>query len=313
MNEPGAAPSSQPIRRLTATHVRGLIGVSFISFSSTLVKLADSSPNTVTFFRALYAIPLLLLLWAPGRARDRRTGRARAMAIGSGLILSVDLMLFHAAIDAIGASLGLVLANLQVLFVALAAYLVYRDRPSRAALVALPAVLVGAAFLSGLGRIDSFGDDPRRGVLLGIGAAMAYAAFLMTFRSANTSSAPPAGPLLDATVGAAAGALLLGIFDSGFNLVPSWPSHGWLALMALTVQVAGWLLIGATLPLLPALAGSFLILLQPVLGLVWGTTLLGESISVLQSFGVLFILGGISLVTVRGSVAGARESSHDPG
>jgi drug/metabolite transporter (DMT)-like permease len=236
------------------------------------------------------------------------------MAIGSGLILSIDLMLFHAAIDVIGAALGLVLANLQVLFVAFAAYLVYRDRPSRAAFIALPAVLVGAALLSGLGRADSYGDDPLLGVLLGIGAAISYAAFLMMFRSANKTPASPAGPLLDATLGAAAGALVLGLFDSGFDLIPSWPSHGWLVLMAFTVQVAGWLLIGATLPLLPALAGSFLILLQPVLGLVWGTTLLDEAISLVQGVGVALILAGIALVTLRGSVrAEAPRRSHDPG
>ncbi len=300
--------------RLTQAHLRGVLGVAFISFSSTLVKLADASPNTVTFFRALYALPVLILLRQPRRAADRRIRRERLIAVGSGLILSVDLMLFHAAIDAIGAALGIVLANLQVLFVAFAAYLVYRDRPSRAAVVALPAVLIGAALLSGLGRADSYGSDPVLGVALGVGSAVAYAAFLMTFRRANTTSSPPAGPLLDATLGAAIGAFILGLFDTSFDLIPSWPSHGWLALMALAVQVAGWLLIGVTLPMLPALAGSFLILLQPVLGLVWGTTLLEENISLVQGLGAALILGGIALVSIRGSVRdGAPEESDDVG
>ena len=82
-------------------------------------------------------------------------------------------------------------------------------------------------------------------------------------------------------------------------------------LMALMVQVVGWLLIGSTLPLLPALAGSFLILLQPVLGLVWGTTLLGESISSLQGVGVALILTGIAFVTLKGSVRTNPVGSDD--
>lgn len=294
--------------RLTSTYLRGVIGVAFISFSSTLVKLADSSPNTVTFFRALYAIPILWVIWVPVRATDRRSSKERLVAVAAGLILSVDLMLFHAAIDAIGAALGIVLANMQVLFVAFLAYVVYRDRPSRAAAIALPIVLIGAALLSGLGRADSYGDQPALGVILGLGAAVAYASFILLFRRANLGSASPSGPLLDATYGAAVGALVLGFFDSGFDLVPSWPSHGWLVLMAFMVQVVGWLLIGATLPLLPALAGSFLILLQPVLGLIWGTTLLNEDISLIQALGVLLILGGIALVTSKGSV---RPRSDD--
>ena len=298
--------------RLMTTYLRGVVGVAFISFSSTLVKLADSSPNTVTFFRAIYAIPMLVLVWAPRRSADRRTRRERSIAIGAGLMLSVDLMLFHAAIDAIGAALGLVLVNLQVLFVAFAAFLVYRDRPSRAAFVALPTVLLGAVLISGLGRADSYGAEPGLGVALGVGAAIAYASFILMFRSANATPAPPAGALLDATYGTAAGALFLGVFDSGFDLVPSWPSHGWLLLMAFMVQVVGWLLIGSTLPLLPALAGSFLILLQPVLGLVWGTSLLDEAISSLQGVGVLLILSGIALVTLKGSVRQDPVESHDP-
>jgi len=304
----GSAPS-----RLTTTYLRGVAGVAFISFSSTLVKLSDSSPNTVTFFRAIYAIPMLVLVWAPRRSADRRTRRERSIAVGAGLMLSVDLMLFHAAIDAIGAALGLVLVNLQVLFVAFAAFLVYRDRPSRAAFIALPTVLLGAVLISGLGRADSYGAEPALGVALGVGAAIAYASFILMFRSANATPAPPAGALLDATYGTAAGALLLGVFDSGFDLIPSWPSHGWLVLMAFMVQVVGWLLIGSTLPLLPALAGSFLILLQPVLGLVWGTSLLDEAISSLQGIGVLLILSGIALATLKGSVRKDPVESQDPG
>ena len=297
--------------RLPITYLRGVVGVAFISFSSTLVKLSEASPNTVTFFRAIYAVPMLLVLWAPRRALDRRSRQERAMAFGAGLMLSVDLMMFHSAIDAIGAALALVLVNMQVLFVAFAAFLVYRDRPSRAAFIALPTVLIGASLLSGLGRTDSYGDEPALGVILGLGAAVAYALFILMFRSATTTSAPPAGPLLDATYGSAVGAVLLGVFDSGFDLAPSWPSHGWLLLMALMVQVVGWLLIGSTLPLLPALAGSFLILLQPVLGLVWGTTLLGESISSLQGVGVALILSGIAFVTLKGSVRTTPVGSDD--
>lgn len=293
--------------------MRGFVGVAFISFSSTLVKLAETSPNTVTFFRAVYAIPILLFMWAPRRADDRRARRDRIIAFSAGLILSIDLVLFHTSIDLIGAALGLVLVNLQVLFVALAAYAVYRDRPSTAVFVALPLVLVGATLLSGLGRADSYGSEPVLGVVLGIGAAVAYAGFIMTIRSANATTAPATGPLLDATYGTATGALVLGAFDSGFDLMPTWPSHGWLFLMAVMVQVVGWLLIGSTLPHLPALAGSFLIMLQPVLGLLWGTTLLNEAISSLQGLGVVLILTGIALVTWRGSVRRAPVPSDNRG
>ena len=36
------------------------------------------------------------------------------------------------------------------------------------------------------------------------------------------------------------------------DLVPSWPAHVWLLILALSSQVLGWLLISASLPRLPA-------------------------------------------------------------
>ena len=59
-----------------------------------------------------------------------------------------------------------------------------------------------------------------------------------------------------------------------------------------------------------AFHGPFL--LQPVLGLIWGTALLDEVISPTQGAGVVLILSGITLVTWKGSV---RQSagSDDPG
>ena len=46
------------------------------------------------------------------------------------------------------------------------------------------------------------------------------------------------------------------------DLVPSWPAHGWLALLALTSQVLGWMLISVSLPRLPAALTSVLLLVS---------------------------------------------------
>ena len=49
--------------------------------------------------------------------------------------------------------------------------------------------------------------------------------------------APAAGPLFDATAGALIGSLVIGFFDPGFSLVPTWPAHAWLLALALGSQV----------------------------------------------------------------------------
>jgi len=109
-------------------HLLALAGVLSISFSAVFVRLASVSPVTATFFRAVYALPVLAGPWILLRRRDRRTRRDRALAVASGLILAVDLALWHESIALIGAGLGTVLANVQVVFVAIAGWVMFGER-----------------------------------------------------------------------------------------------------------------------------------------------------------------------------------------
>jgi drug/metabolite transporter (DMT)-like permease len=83
------------------------------------------------------------------------------------------------------------------------------------------------------------------------------------------------------------------------NLAPSWPAHGWLLLLALGVQVGGWLLISVSLPRLPAAVTSVLLTVQPVGSVVMGQLLLDERPSMVQLSGVVLILGGLILTGRR--------------
>src|SRR5689334_5189820 len=97
-------------------HLYALLGVLSISFSAILVRLADVSPVTAAFFRAVYAIPVLVALRAWNRAADRRSPHERALALASGVVLALDLALWHESIALLGAGLGTVIANVQVVF-----------------------------------------------------------------------------------------------------------------------------------------------------------------------------------------------------
>ena len=288
-------------RRLA--HVLAVSGILIISFSAIFVRLAGVSPATAAFFRAAYAAPVLVALWLIGRRRDHRDGRARLQAAAAGVVLAVDLTFWHVAIADIGAGLATVIANVQVLIVGLVAWLLYRERPTRAAFALVPLVLAGVTLISGLGRADAYGAHPARGVAFGVLAGASYACFLLVFRAAGRSSASPAGPLSDATLGTVAGALVIGpLFNPHFSLAVTWPAHGWLVALALAPQVTGWLFITAALPRLPALETSVLLLGQPMLTVFWAFLIFGERLSALQWAGAALVLGGVGLLSARGSV-----------
>ncbi|MGQ9571796.1 MAG: DMT family transporter [Dehalococcoidia bacterium] len=284
------------------TRLLALVGVLSISFSAIFVRLADVSPSTAALFRCAYAIPVLFLFWRLVREQDYRSAGDRRAAFASGLFLAMDLALWHQSIRLIGAGLATVLANIQVGFVGLAAWVIYRERPTALALFTIPAVFGGVVLMSGLGRADAYGDDPLGGVVFGVLSGVAYAGFLLVFRASNRGLAPSAGPLLDATAGAAVGSLFAGIFDPGFGFAMSWPAQAWLLALALIVQVGGWLLIGVALPRLPALETSVLLLLQPMATVLWGILIFAEQLSSLQGVGVALVLGGVAVLSLRGSV-----------
>jgi drug/metabolite transporter (DMT)-like permease len=280
--------------------VAGVLGALVIAFSAILVDLADVSPAAAAVFRCLYALPALaaLAIWED-RHYGRRTWRERRLALPAGVFFAVDLIAWHHAIADVGAGLATVLGNLQVVVVPFLALAVLGEHVPRRILAALPLVCVGVLLVSGALESGAYGSHPARGVLYGLVTGLTYAAFLLVQRQVSRDLRRPAGPLFDtslvATVCAAAYALALGDGD----LVPAWPSAGWLVVLALTSQVLGWLLITVSLPRLPAAMTSLTLTIQPIASVALGAILLGQDPTLLQLAGVACILAGLVWVAMR--------------
>ncbi len=282
------------------TRLLALIGVLSISFSAVFVRLAAVSPVTATFFRAAYAVPILVAVAAWQRAAHR-TGRSRALAVASGAVLALDLAFWHESIALVGVGLATVIANVQVVFVALAAWLIWTERPDGRTVAIIAGVLTGIVLTSGLSRPDAYGSAPVLGVVLGVLAGACYAGFLLLFRTANQAQGPTAGPLLDSTVGTMIGALLVAPLDARFSLVPFAPAHYWLVALAVIAQVIGWLFIAVALPRLPAVETSILLLVQPVFTILWGQVFFQERLSPVQWAGAALVLAGVGSMTFQRS------------
>ena len=277
----------------------GIVGALAIAFSAILVRLSEASPSTAAVFRCLYALPLLAALaawerrrYGPRPARDRRLGAV------AGVLLAADLILWHHSIVNVGAGLATVLGNLQVVLVALAAWAVLGERPGARIVAAVPVVLAGAVLISGVLEVAAYGRDPALGTVFAGLTVIAYAGFILVLRQTNSDVRRPSGPLFDATLVSGLVTILAGAALGEVDLVPAWPAHGWLALLALSSQVVGWLLISISLPRLPAAVTSVLLLIQPVAAVALAAVLLGEDPSTLQAFGVVVVLGGVALATV---------------
>src|SRR5215470_14745654 len=182
------------------------LGAGCISASAVLVKLADTGTATTAFYRCFLALPLLVALAvAEQRRHGPRRAAARGGAVLAGLFLAVDLVLWNHTIAEVGAGIATVLGNLQVLFVALTAWVLLRERPERRFLVALPVVMAGVVMVSGLAGDATGGIHPLAGIGYGLGTSLAYTAFLLIMRRTSAGAPHVARPLAEATAGAAVG------------------------------------------------------------------------------------------------------------
>jgi drug/metabolite transporter (DMT)-like permease len=278
-----------------------------IAFSGIFYRWAEVTPSTGTLFRCLFGLPILVLVAYAERRRFGPLPRTTvALAIVAGVFFAGDLTFWHHAIEAVGAGLATVLGNLQVLIVGIVAWAFLGERPSRATLVALPIVLVGVALISGVGG-GAYGRDPVLGVVLGVLTALCYAGYLLVIRRGGRDIRRPAGPVAVATVSTAAVAALIGFAAGDLDPTPSLESLGWLALLGVTSQSAGYLMISLSLPRLPSVVTSIILLAQPVATVFLSMWLLAESPSGIQLAGVSLVIGGIFYATVATSRARAAE------
>ncbi len=298
------------------TMLIALLGAASISFSPVLYIYSDTNPSTGAFFRMLYALPFLALLAYLVRQSDTRSSRTRWLAFGAGLLLAPDMLVYHSAMIFIGVGIATLIGNSQVIIVTLASWKLFGEKPNPAILISLPIVMIGLALISGIFDSNPYGEDPVKGVIFGIMGAFFYSFFLIVFRHANKELAPVSSVQFDATAGAALGLLILGLLPLSraaiepLDIQPTWPGHGWLILLALLCQVAGWLAIAHALPRLPAAHTSFAILLQPVLTLIWGYLILHEDgHSQNQLLGIFLVLIAIASVTLYGSATTSDEST----
>ena len=304
MRRAAAALADRPV-------LAAVLGALTIAFSAIFVRLADVSPATAAIFRCAYAIPILAVLaWDEGRRYGPRAAGQARLAWIAGAFFAVDLILWHHAIGQVGAGLATVLGNTQVVVVPIAAWLFLGEKPGGRVAASVPIVLIGVVLISGVLGGEAFGRDPVLGVLFGIGTGIAYAGFILIQRGANADLRRPAGPLLDATISATVVSLLVGLPLGEVDLVPTWPAHGWLLLLAIGVQVMGWLLISLSLPRLPAAITSVVLTIQPVGSVLLGMWLLAEEPSEMQLVGVGFIIAGLLMTTLR--VPGRSERERQP-
>jgi len=268
-------------------------GATCIALSPIWVRLSDVGPTASAFWRVALAVPLL---WGFALAsRADATAGPRLLLLAAGCAFAGDLAFWHWSIQTTSVANSTLLANLASIFVTLAAWLLWRQKPNRVFLAGLALAVAGVALLVR----SSLGFSPTALLVdaLGVVTAVFYAWYLLTVKRLRDLGAATLR-LMAVTTTLTAVILLPVALSSGDNLLPA-SATGWLILLGLAwiTHAGGQGLIAYALAHLPAAFSSVGLLFQPVMAAAFAWVLLGEPVALLQIAGGVVVLAGIYLAS----------------
>ena len=277
--------------------VFGALGTSVVPL---FVRLSEVGPSSTAFFRPLLALPLLWLwmVWERrssvkkegGQPQRRPKWRDILRFAIAGLALSCDLSFWHRAILNTTIANASFLGNLSPIFVALLAWLIFRQKISGLFVMGLCVAVCGAILLMGSGfSLEAAG---LKGDMLAVSAGFFYAIYLLTLGRARAGFST-AVTMFWTSVFSCLG-FLVGAILAQETMLPQ-TLDGWLILvgLALSAQIIGLGLITFAFAHLPSSFASVVLFSQPVLSVLVARIFIYEPTSLLQVAGCGVILAGI--------------------
>jgi drug/metabolite transporter (DMT)-like permease len=241
----------------------------------------------------------LLVLWH--RVPLKHTARHRRFMGLIALLVTVQSVCLYAAVARMPVGLALLVFNSYPIWAAVAARVFYGRRPDRAALIAMPVILIGLVLA--LDVVHLLGGAPASGAALGAGVLFALGAassiglvLALTQHEVADLDGRARSAFTMAVVGVLA--LVVGLTTSGLH----WPnaSAGWWGLIALSVLYGtAFTAVFTLLPKLGAVSNSPILNVEPVAALALGALILGQVVSPLQWLGALIVVGTVMALGLR--------------
>ncbi len=258
---------------------------------------------TAVVFRSAITALVIVAILAAQRVKVAFSGRHKRFLPVIGLLIGVQSLCLYSAVARLPVALALLAFNTYPIWTALWAGVIYRQRPEKPMLMAMPVILVGLAL-----ALDVFGAASglgAQGQWLRIGAGVAFAltaagTFGLALVLTQHEAADVDGRVRTATTMSIAGLVALGTvaLQGGFHL-PTAPA-GWGGLAALTfLYGTAFTIMFTVLPKLGVVGNSAIMNVEPVFALVLAWAVLGQAIAPVQVTGALLVVGAVIWLGLR--------------
>lgn len=266
-----------------------LAGVVLYSTNAVFGAWAYVGGITFAFWRSLAAVPLLAAVALVADRRGTFSTRPNRATMLAGLFLGISTVLVMSASKRVPITLIALIGTLTPLITGL--YEAMRgERLGRAFYVSGLVAVMGTGYAA-LSEHDS--DADLAGILLAMGFAVGFAAFLIASKSAR-QTATPIGFLFWSGVGAALPTAVIAALSTQTLLPLSGRDLTALGLAILCGGTTGHLLVTGSLRLLPATNAAVIRLTQPFFATIFAWWIVDQSPTAPQVIGGLITVAGVA-------------------
>ena len=287
-------PASASLNRSWLPYAALIFGVVALGFSALFVRWANAPGPVMGFYRIGLSTLILIPFFIARRGKGAPISKTILIfPVLGGVLTALDHGFWNTAVNFTSAANAALLANTAPLWVALFAWLVWRERLRAAFWIGLLLTLAGAAIVLGTDLLR----HPTLGIgdILAITAGVFYAGYFLVTQRGRVHWDTLSYVWI---MGLVSSICLLGI-SLGLGMpITGYPVQSYLAFLgaALVSQTGGYLAVGYALGHLPASIVAPTMIGQPVVTALLAIPLLGESLQVGQIVGGLAVLAGIYIV-----------------
>ena len=258
---------------------------------------------TAVAVRSLATALVVTLIVLHSRMPLALAPRQRRVMLLIGLLVGVQSLCLYAAVARIPVGLALLAFNTFPLWTGLAVWLIYRQPPERAVLIAMPVILGGLALAldltgaaSGLDAGSQW-DRIAGGVGFGVAAAATFGLVLALTQHEVAE--------VDGRYRTAITMSIVGLFALAGSSVQGglhWPTAaaGWWGLVALSLLYGtAFTVLFTLLPRLGVVGNSPILNVEPVAAMALAWLILGQTIAPTQIVGALLVVGAVMALGLR--------------
>jgi len=278
------------------------LGVISVSFAAIFIRLADAPPLVIAAYRLCIAsIILAPVAWTRSRQELRRLARRDVMlAVASGAFLALHFALWVSSLSYTSVATSVVLVTITPIFVAVASYLLFRERLTRQIIAGIIVCLAGAVLI-GYGNWQ-IGSESLFGGVLALLGALAVAGYLLIGRRLRQEMSLLSYAFL--VYGSAAIMLLVAVLVRGYPVFGySGDTYLMLVLLAVVPQLMGHMSLVWALRFVSATLVTIAVLGEPVGATILAFLILDEAPTWSEIVGGVLILAGIFVAFRRGGTA----------